>query len=147
MKLQRNARLALYSVLEFAQQPERQLATAAIARSYDASAHHLAKVLARLAQHGILESVRGASGGYRFSGNPKRLTLLDVVRLFQDDAAPDEEHEPGEDTAAGKALSAVFSEIEQIERATLSSVTISTMLKLIEREQRRARPPPRTARG
>ncbi|HVL57783.1 MAG TPA: Rrf2 family transcriptional regulator [Burkholderiaceae bacterium] len=146
MKLQRNARLALYAVLEFAQQPDRQLATASIAQTYDVSAHHLAKVLARLAQHGIVESVRGASGGYRFSGNAKRLTLLDVVALFQDDVAPGPQHEPGDATAAGHALAAVLSEIEHIERATLSSITVATMLKLIERAQRRPRPPPRTAR-
>ena len=84
MKLQKNTSLALYSVLEFAREPERHIAAAEIADKYDISAHHLAKVLAELARSGILASVRGAGGGYRFIGNAKRLTLMDIVQMFED---------------------------------------------------------------
>jgi 1-acyl-sn-glycerol-3-phosphate acyltransferase len=41
-------------------------------------------VLAELARAGIVESVRGVGGGYRFAANARRLTLLDVIRLFED---------------------------------------------------------------
>ena len=78
MRLQKNTSLALYSVLEFARTPERHIAAAEIAEKYNISAHHLAKVLAELARSGILDSVRGAGGGYRFTGNAKRLTLSGV---------------------------------------------------------------------
>jgi DNA-binding IscR family transcriptional regulator len=45
LKLQKNTRLALYSVLEFALDPTRHVAAAEIATKYGVSPHHLAKVL------------------------------------------------------------------------------------------------------
>ena len=42
MKLQVNTTLALYSVLEFAANPERHIPAAEIAEKYDVSPHHLA---------------------------------------------------------------------------------------------------------
>ena len=84
MKLQKNTRLALYSVLEFAARPGKHVPAVEVAQKYGESAHHLAKVLSELARAGILESVRGVGGGYRFAGNARRLTLLDVIRLFED---------------------------------------------------------------
>jgi Rrf2 family protein len=63
MRLQVNTTLALYSVIEFASDPERHIPAAEIAQKYDVSPHHLAKVLAELARAGIVESVRGVGGG------------------------------------------------------------------------------------
>ena len=42
MRLQVNTRLALYSVLEFAADPERHIPASAIAEKYGVSPHHLA---------------------------------------------------------------------------------------------------------
>jgi Rrf2 family protein len=136
MRLQKNTSLALYSVLEFASDPERHIPAAEIADKYGVSAHHLAKVLAQLARSGIVESVRGAGGGYRFSGNARRLTLMDVIQMFEDFAQP--APEPGDSAATTPvqtALGAVLSEIDVLAKATLSSVTLATMLRLIERQQ------------
>jgi len=137
MKLQKNTSLALYSVLEFAADPTRHVSAAEIAAKYGVSAHHLAKVLAGLARAGIVESVRGVGGGYRFVGNARRLTLLDVIQTFEDRGMPDRgRREAGELTPVGQALGAILSEIDQTTRATFSSITLATMLSLIERQQR-----------
>lgn len=137
MKLQKNTSLALYSVLEFAADPDRHISAAEIADKYDVSPHHLAKVLSDLTRAGIVESVRGVGGGYRFAGNARRLTLMDVIRTFEDlSPAGAERREPGELTPVGKALGAVLSEIDEIAKATFSSITIATMLRLIQRQQR-----------
>ena len=137
MKLQMNTRLALYSVLEFAIDPTRHISAAEIAGKFDVSPHHLAKVLSELARAGIVESVRGVGGGYRFAGNARRLTLMDVIQMFEELAAPEgDRREPGERTPVGRALGAVLSEIDEIAKATFSSITLATMLRLIERQQR-----------
>ena len=102
MKLQKNTRLALYSVLEFALDPTRHVAAAEIATKYGVSPHHLAKVLSELARAGVVESVRGVGGGYRFAGNARRLTLMDVIRMFEElSASEGERREPGERDAGG----------------------------------------------
>lgn len=132
MKLQKNTRLALYSVLEFAARPGELVPAAEVAERYGESAHHLAKVLSELARAGIVESARGVGGGYRFAANARRLTLLDVIRVFE---------EPGADGAAtgaartpvDRALGQVLGEIDQTAIATFGSITVATMLKMIGR--------------
>ena len=139
MKLQKNTRLALFSVLEFATDPTRHISAAEIADKYGVSPHHLAKVLSELARAGLVESARGVGGGYRFTGNARRLTLMDVIEMFEDFAPPeDDRREPGERTPVGQALGAVLSEIDEIAKATFRSITLATMLRLLERQRRGA---------
>jgi len=148
MKLQKNTSLALYSVLEFAAEPDRHISAAEIADKYGVSPHHLAKVLSELARAGIVESVRGVGGGYRFAGNARRLTLMDVIRTFEDPSpAAAGQRERAERTPAGIALRVVQSEIDEIARATFSSITLATMLRFIERQQRSDSSPARRDRG
>jgi Rrf2 family protein len=135
VNLQKNSRLALLSVLECAAARDRQVAAFEIAAKYGVSAHHLAKVLADLARAGIVESVRGAGGGYRFAGNARRLTLHDVIRRFEElTPANARRSEPGERTPAGRAIAAVLSEIDEIALATFRSITIATMLGIMDRQ-------------
>lgn len=135
MKLQVNTLLALYSVLEFAADPQRHIPASEIAVKYGVSAHHLAKVLAELARAGVVESVRGVGGGYRFAANARRLTLMDVIEQFED-ISSGPHHAPGDEVAAAeRAVGQVLTEIDQIARATFSSITIATMLKLVQKAE------------
>lgn len=115
-------------MLEFAAEPERQFSTAEIAAKYGASVHHLAKVLGRLKRAGLVAAARGAGGGYRFSGNPKRVTVLDVVELFENvgfSGRPSRSKKPLE-----KAVETVLAEIDETARANFGSITLETLLKL-----------------
>ncbi len=137
MRLQKNTSLALYSVLEFAADPQRHISAAEIADKYGVSSHHLAKVLSELARAGVVESVRGVGGGYRFAANARRLTLMDIIRTFEDlSPLADDRRPPGTLTPVDRALGAVLSEIDEIAKATFGSITLATMLRLIERQQR-----------
>lgn len=134
-------------MLESAADPSRHVTAAEIAGKYGVSAHHLAKVLAELARAGILDSVRGAGGGYRFAGNPRRLTLLDVMMHFEELTPAAAGRDPGEGTPVGRALLTVLAEIDDIARATFSTITIATMLRLIERQRARPTSASRSASG
>ena len=135
MKLQTSTMLALYSVLEAASHPDKQLSASEIAEHYAVSTHHLAKVLRELGRAGILESSRGAGGGYRFLGNARRLTLMDIIERFEDIGA--RSPEAGTVQAdVGLAIGRVLSEIDEIANATFRSITIDTLLKIVERERR-----------
>ncbi len=134
MKLQTASRLAIYAVLELSADPDRQLSAAGISEKYGLSTHHLSKVLHTLGRAGLVRSVRGAGGGYAFVGNPKRTTLLDVIELFETlDETQSATHDPGLATDAGQALKSVLGEIDEMTRATLNSITISTMHMLMDR--------------
>lgn len=132
MRLQKATRFALYAVLELAANPDRQLSAGEIAEKYGISINHLAKVLRTLGRTGLVEAARGAGGGYRFAGNARRTTLLDVIQHFENiDPIQAGEREPGDDTAAGLALKRVLEEIEDTARATFSSITLDTMMKIL----------------
>ncbi len=142
MRLQTNTSLALYSVIDFASDPERHIPAAEIAAKYGVSPHHLAKVLAQLARSGIVASVRGAGGGYRFTGNARRLTLLDIIQMFEEIAPPPADAgTSGQTTPVAAALGVVLAEIDGNAKATLSSITLATMLRLIQRRQLGVAPP------
>ena len=132
MKLQKNTELALYSVLEFAARPHEHVPAAEVAAKYGESLHHLAKVLSELARAGIVDSVRGVGGGFRFAANPRRLTLLDVIRLFEDLGAGAPATPEGR-TPVDRALGQVLAEIDQIAQATFGSITVATMLGMVDR--------------
>ena len=134
MKLQIASRLAIYAVLELAGDPGGQLSAAEIGGKYGISTHHLSKVLNVLGRAGLVKSVRGAGGGYQISGNPRRTTLMDVVSLFESVGGGDEPPPPGAETAVGGALTQVLGEIDAIAEATLRSITIATMLKLVHQQ-------------
>lgn len=132
MKLQQGTLLALYSALEFAAVPERVFSTGEIAEKYRASPHHLAKVLGRLRRAGLIRAARGAGGGYRFAGNARRTTLLDVIALFEKigdaPARAAARRQPVE-----LALAQVLAEIDETAKATFGSITLETLLKLAQK--------------
>lgn len=138
MRLQKATRFALYAVLELAADPASQHSAAEIAAKYGISINHLAKVLRTLGRAGLVEAARGATGGYRFVGNPRRTTLLDVIRHFENvEPILAGEREPGDDTDAGLALQQVLGEVEDTAHATLSSISLDTALKLVARQRGR----------
>lgn len=135
MTLQISSRLAIFALIELAADPERQVSVSEIGRKFKVSSHHLAKVMHTLGRAGLVRSIRGVGGGYSFCGNAKRTTLLDVITLFED--APFEEPSGNSDQSDPTewALDQVLYEIDDIARATLGAITLSTMLKQIERRK------------
>ena len=132
MKLQTSSRLAIYAVLELSTDEERQLSAAEIGDKFGISTHHLSKVLHTLGRAGLVRSVRGAGGGYVFSGNAKRTTLLEVIELFEPVGGADGAGEVDAVTAEGRALTTVLGEVDELTRATLNSITLATMHKLMD---------------
>ena len=110
MKLHKSTMCALYAVLELAAHPELQISAGEIADKYGISLNHLAKVLRSLVRARLIESVRGPGGGYRLSGNPKRVTLLDIIELFED-PAPDLDEATTADSEESRALHKVLKDL------------------------------------
>jgi Rrf2 family protein len=103
------------------------------------SPHHLAKVLRRLKRAGLLRAARGAGGGYRFTGNAKRVTLMEVIELFEEIGSA-RRHGGQRTRDKEKALETVFAEVDELAKATFRSITLDTMLKLVLRRGRNAVP-------
>lgn len=86
-------------------------------------------MLRKLARAGVLHAVRGAGGGYRFAGNPKRVTLMDVIVLFEDIGTPRRRGA----RPAEAALERILAEIDDTAKATFGSITLDTLTKLVAR--------------
>lgn len=131
MKLNKASLFALFATLELASDPERQLSTSDIADKYGISTHHLAKVMRNLVQEGLVQAMRGAGGGYRFSGNVNRTTLLDIIQLFE--KMESELDMPNFGKLAGDPivveLQNISNEIDDLTKAVLHTITLATALK------------------
>jgi Rrf2 family transcriptional regulator, nitric oxide-sensitive transcriptional repressor len=80
MQLTRYTDLALRTLIALGLDPGRQQTVTAISRAYGISRHHLVKVVARLAERGYVETVRGKGGGMRLARLPAAIRVGDVVR-------------------------------------------------------------------
>jgi Rrf2 family protein len=149
MRLQISTRLAILAALELTARENHQLSVADIGEKFGASNHHLAKVMHIMGRAGLVRAIRGAGGGYRFAGNPRRTTLLDVMQLFEDVSSVEKDTTDADATSEGQALQAVLNEIDAIARATLGSITIATMHRLLNgrRDPGRWRSKPVPTRG
>jgi len=135
MKLNKASLFALIAVLELASDTEQQLSTTDIAVRHGISTHHLAKVMRNLVHEGLVQAVRGAGGGYRFSGNLKRTTLLDVIQLFEtlesELDVPEQWDKNGNQIIA--ELQSITNEIDELTKAILDTITLATVLKNTKR--------------
>lgn len=137
MRLQKSSRLAIFALIELASNPDAQVSVSEIGEKYTVSSHHLAKVMHTLGRAGMVRSSRGVGGGYSFNGNEKRITLLDVIMLFEDTTGADCAFEnPADVTQAEWALCRIVNEVDDIAKATLGAITIATMLKQIEQNKK-----------
>jgi Rrf2 family protein len=59
------------------------LGAAPLARRVGAPANYLGKVLRSLCRSGLLESRKGAAGGFRLARDPRRLSLYDVLEPLE----------------------------------------------------------------
>ncbi len=81
--LSRTAAYALKTVLYLAEHGQAGPVRAGImARALDVPQNYLSKTCHVLAGAGVLVSVRGPAGGFRLARDPRRMSLLSVVRHF-----------------------------------------------------------------
>src|SRR6185437_2071237 len=103
-----------------------------IAKAHSISELFLFKLIKPLVESGLLETVRGRHGGIRLGRPAAEITLLDVVRLTEENFALAECFEGGEvncplvsncdlNAALGEALGAFFAVLESYSIADLAN--------------------------
>jgi len=75
--------LALHTMAHLAIHPDEQLTTAEIAKVFEASKHHLAKVHQRLTKAGLIFANRGPGGGVGLAKDATKITLLDIYEVME----------------------------------------------------------------
>jgi Rrf2 family protein len=109
-----------------------------IATSEGLSAPYAAKLLSVLRQGGLIESVRGRSGGYRLAGMPADVSLGKVLKVLGeplfDDPGYCQRHAGTETEGScvhhgGCTLRALWQTLEQWMRHTLDQITLADLLQ------------------
>jgi Rrf2 family transcriptional regulator, nitric oxide-sensitive transcriptional repressor len=80
MQLTQYTDYALRTLIALGLDPGAKLTVTDISQAYGISRHHLVKVVARLAEAGFVETLRGKGGGMRLARAPREIRLGAVVR-------------------------------------------------------------------
>jgi len=83
LRISEAASLAMHTMALLAHEPEKVLSTHEIAETLDVSEAHLSKVLQRLHKAGLVESIRGARGGFLPAKPPAEITMLEVYESIE----------------------------------------------------------------
>lgn len=86
MKLSAKARYGLYAMVHLAKKHEQGVVSIAeLSQAINVSQKYLEQVLSALKGKGMVESMRGASGGYSLSASPSEISVGEVVRAVEND--------------------------------------------------------------
>lgn len=100
-----------------------------IAERYDLSEAYLEQLIPPLRNSGLVQSVRGAYGGYKLAKDPKQITAGDVIRLLEGPIQVVEGIEDGH--VEQKKL---WREMSEAIRKVLDTTTIDDLLEEEESE-------------
>lgn len=83
MRLTVRTNLAMRILMDCAVNAPLTLNAGAIARRCNASPHHVAQVVSRLAEVGLIATQRGRGGGLGLAAAPEAIRIGSVMRLFE----------------------------------------------------------------
>ena len=143
MTVTKSTRYSLYAAAEMAMAGEGLVTVAAVAKRYGIPEGALAKVFQQLVRSGLATGTRGIGGGYRLARAASKITVLDVLHVFERPRQPGAcllHDGPGATCPQSSAcqLHWLFSEVDELVRCTYESVTLETLVK---RASRKAAPP------
>lgn len=133
MKLTSRSEYALLALVYLARQkPETYVSVDSISKAQKIPAKFLEQIMLALKHGRYVQSIKGQHGGYRLVKTPDKITLADVIRLFDGALAPTEsvskyfyESTPIEKE---KGLVKVFKRIRDQVSDTLESTTIADVM-------------------
>ena len=135
MKLSTKGRYGLRAMVDIAGNGgERAVSISSIAQRQNLSESYLEQLMSLLRKAGIIESVRGAGGGYRLARPPQSISVGEVLRALEGDLNPVEcsallgAGEPcaAEDTCVTKY---VWQRISQSINETVDQIFLSDLLR------------------
>jgi len=147
MNLNKSTRYALYAAMEMALAGAQDTVTVSeVAGRYGVSEGALAKVFQQLVRAGIAIGTRGVGGGYRLSRPASRVTVLEVLDVFERSRPPGrclltDGADPC-DTYPACRLGRLFDEVDEMARNTFASITLETLVRQGAGRVRESRPEP-----
>lgn len=132
MKLSTRGRYGLKAMYQLAcHYGEGPIPLNSIAEEQDLSENYLEQLVATLRKEGLLNSVRGAQGGYMLAKPPEDITVGNILRILEGNLAPadcviDEEYECAKEESCVTKL--VWMRIRDSIDEVIDSITLKDML-------------------
>lgn len=117
---------------------EKSWPTVEIATLSKVPVDYLYKVLRQLTRSGLIESIRGARGGYRLLKEPSKLTILEVVNAV--DSLPRIRTCPLKIKAHGTKLCALHKRLDDAVELVEKAFAATTLDELIDTDAGASRP-------
>ncbi len=134
MGITKSTRYALYAAAEMALAGDAPTTVAAVAERYGIPEGALAKAFQQLVRAGIASGTRGIGGGYRLTRSASKITVLDVIRVFERRREIQGcllHDRPGQlcPRATACGVQWLFTEVDELVRSTYESVTLQTLVR------------------
>lgn len=106
-----------------------------IAEEHAIPPRFLVQILLQLKGAGLVNSTRGAAGGYHLIRPPAELTLGEVMAVIEGPNASAVASSASPHSVAAKTLGHVWNEIAEVEREMLRRITFAELLERCKREE------------
>jgi Rrf2 family protein len=138
------AQYGMRALIEVAVGGDRPTSLKTVADRQELSHQYLEQIFAVLRRAGIVESVRGARGGYRLARRADRITALDVVELLEGSVAPVTciDDEEGCERVGACSTEPLWREVDHAVRRVLGGTTLADLMA--ERQLLNIEPLPET---
>lgn len=124
------AQYGMRALVEIAISGDAPVSLKVISEKQDISQHYLEQLVSILRRAGIVESVRGAYGGYRLARPMTEVTALEIVELMEGSLAPVTciDNEDNCDRVGHCATEPLWRRVDEAVRSVLSSTTLADLV-------------------
>ncbi len=132
MLLSAKSEYACLAMLELAQQfgAGQPVQVRRIAERHGIPSPFLVQILQNLKRSGLVESTRGANGGYRLTRTPKEISLAEVLETVEGSVEPT--CCSAKDSPWASVLLDVCHELSDVRRQRLESITLASLVDQAE---------------
>lgn len=128
MKLTTRGHYSVKALLDLSLQPGYgPTSVKAIATRQDLPAPYLEKLLIELRRSGLVQSVRGAQGGYQLSRTPAQISLGEILEAVGETIEPLPRHTPDAELAEDWVTFTLWHRLHQKLKEALYSITLADL--------------------
>lgn len=128
MKLTTRGHYSVKALLDLSFQPKyRPTSVRAIAQRQDLPAPYLEKLLIEMRRAGLVESIRGAQGGYKLARLPAQISLGQILEAVGETIDPLPGHSPEADQAGDWVTFTLWHRLHTKMKEVLYSITLEDL--------------------
>ncbi len=128
MKLTTRGHYSVKALLDLSLQPSSEPACVkAIALRQDIPAPYLEKLLIEMRRAGLVQSIRGAAGGYKLAMSPEKISLGQILEAVGETIEPLPRHSPTETQAEDWVTYTLWQRLHQKLKEALYAITLADL--------------------